>query len=239
MAFLADPHAGDLHIGCTELGAVALVPAILERLSSQYPRVVFHVMTADTATLTDQALHQRTIELAIGAMAGRPSNSEIESETLFLDRQVIMAGRQSKWVHRRNIALPDLLQEPWVLPSPDSIAGRYVAEAFRSTGLEPPNPRVISFSISLCHSLVATRGFLTLQPMLTTGLAKHLPLKRLDVRFPGVPRTIGVMTLKKRTLSPLAKIFIDCARDVARLVARKQSNKTPRKTHVQHTAGPA
>ena len=220
MAFLADPTGGELHIGSTELGAVALVPAILDQLARQYPRAVFHVMTADTATLTERALPQRTIELAIGAMSEFPASGHIESEILFPDRQLIMAGRKSKWVRRRNIALADVLSEPWILPPPDSIAGRYVTETFQANGVEPPLAQVISFSIPLYHSLVATGHFLTLQPVLMARLAGHLPLKRLDVQFSGVPRSIGVMMLRRRTLSPLAQIFINCARDVAKIVRK-------------------
>jgi DNA-binding transcriptional LysR family regulator len=220
MAFLADPHEGELHIGSTELGAVALVPAIIDRLSRQYPRVVFHVITTDTATLTERALPERTIELAIGAMPDVLKNDQIESESLFLDRQVIMGGRRSKWVRRHNVALAELLDEPWILPSPDSIAGRYVAEAFHANGLEPPRARVISFSIPLCHSLVAAGRFLTLQPVLMARLVGHLPLRQLDVQFSGVLRSIGLMTLRRRTLSPLAQVFIDCAREVTKLVGK-------------------
>jgi hypothetical protein len=31
---------------------------------------------------------------------------------------------------------------------------------------------------------------------------------------------MGIMTLKNRTLSPLARLFIDCAREVAKPLAR-------------------
>ena len=131
-----------------------------------------------------------------------------------------MAAPQNKWARRRNITLTALIEEPWILPPPDSIAGRYVTEAFHSNGLEPPSAEVVSFSVPLCHGLLATGRFLTLQPMLMARLAKHLPLKRLDVRFSGVPRSIGVMTLRNRTLSPLARLFINGAREIAQVLAK-------------------
>jgi DNA-binding transcriptional LysR family regulator len=215
IAFLADPSAGDLRIGCTDAGAVALVPAVIDRLSRQYPKVVFHVTIADTASLAEEALPERTIDLAIGATPESDSDTQIKVEPLFMDRQVVMAGPRNKWVRRRNIALRDLLKEPWILPPADSIAGQYNAEAFRSSGLESPSAQVVSFSYPLCHALLATGRFLTLQPMLMARLAKHLPVRVLDVKFPGVRRSIGIMTLSNRTLSPLAQLFIVCARDIA------------------------
>ena len=166
IAFLADPSAGDLRIGCTDAGAVALVPAVIDKLSRQYPKVVFHVTIADTASLAAHALPERSIDLAIGATPESVSDGQIHVERLFTDRQVVMAGPQNKWVRRRNISLGDLLKEPWILPPADSIARRYNAEAFRSSGLETPSAQVVSFSYPLCHALLATGRFLTLQPLL-------------------------------------------------------------------------
>lgn len=220
IAYLADPSAGDLRIGCTEAGAVALVPAVIDKLSREYPKVVFHVTTADTASLAAHALPGRSIELAIGATPEFASDAQIQVEHLFVDRQVVMAGPQNKWVRRHNIALRDLLKEPWILPPADSIAGRYNVESFRSSGLDIPSAQVVSFSYPLSHALLATGRFLTLQPLLMARLAKHLPLRVLDVRFAGVRRSIGIMTLRNRTLSPLAQLFIACARDIAGLLRK-------------------
>ena len=109
IAFLADPSAGELRIGCTEAGAVALVPAVIDQLSRQYPKVIFHVTTADTATLAARALPERSIDIAIGATPESISDAQIEVEDLFIDRQVVMASPRSKWARQHNIRLRDLL----------------------------------------------------------------------------------------------------------------------------------
>ena len=220
LEFLADPSAGELRIGCTEAGAAGFVPAVIDRLSRQYPRIVFDVTTADPATLTARSLPQRDIELAIGAMPGPVAGADIHSEILFEDHHFVMAGPRNRWLRRRNIALADLIDEPWVLPPPDSIMGLNVAEAFRTENLEPPVSRVVTFSIPLCHHLLATGRFLTMHPVVMAHLGRHLPLRVLDVRFFGIPRPIGIMTLRNRTLSPLAQLFMACAREMARPLAK-------------------
>jgi DNA-binding transcriptional LysR family regulator len=219
---LSDQSAGELRVGCTEPGAAGFVPAVIDRLSRQYPRLVFHVVTADPATLIERELRHRTIELAIGATPGVVAGKDIELDALFDERHVVMAGTQNKWVRRRNIALADLMDEPWILPPPESIGGIYVAEAFRASALERPHAQVVSFSMPLYHHLLSTGRFLAMLPVAMARLAKHLPLKPLDVRFSGIPRTIAVMTLKNRTLSPLARLFIECAREMAKPLAKAQ-----------------
>ena len=44
--FLADPTAGELRIGTTEAMTGALLPAVIDRLSRQHPRMLFTVLQA-------------------------------------------------------------------------------------------------------------------------------------------------------------------------------------------------
>jgi DNA-binding transcriptional LysR family regulator len=219
--YLTDPSGGEVRIGCTEAGAAGFVPVVVAQLSQHYPRAVFRIATADPVTLVTQELPQRRVEFAIGAIPDSILHKDIESTVLFEDRHFVMAGERNKWVRRRKIKLADLVNEPWILPPPDSPMGASIADAFRNCGLEPPQSRVMSFSIPLCHHLLATGRFLTMHPIVMARLGNYLPLRRLDVDFVGVARTVRIATLRNRTLSPLARLAIDCARDVARSLAKK------------------
>ena len=223
--YLTDPSTGELRIGCTEAGAAGFVPAVINRLSERYPRVVFRVTTADPVTLVERELRQRKVELAVGALPELSAIEDIDVTPLFDDRHFVMAGERNEWARRRNVRLADLVHEPWILPPPDSLMGAYIAKAFRDHGLEPPLSQVVSFSIPLCHHLLATGRFLTMHPAVMARLGKYLPLKRLDVDFAGIPRPVGITTLRNRTLSPLARLFIDCACEMALPLSRLQQRR--------------
>src|SRR5205809_2328292 len=45
IAFIADPAAGEVRIGCNQLLAASFASAVVDRLSRRYPRVMFHLMT--------------------------------------------------------------------------------------------------------------------------------------------------------------------------------------------------
>lgn len=215
--FLADPGVGQVHIGCTEAGAVSFVPSVITRLSQRYPRVVFSVTTGDAATFIERDLPQRDIDLAIGAWPDTAArNADIHSKVLFKEQYLVMAGARSRWSRRRNIALRDLVDEPWVLPPADTTMGMHIERAFRAQGLEPPRGRVMSFSVPLCHSLLASGVYLTILPTMITRLAQHMNLRPLDVPLPGISRAIVIMTLRSRTLSPVAQLFISTAREMAK-----------------------
>lgn len=65
LQFLTDPTVGELSIGCTEPLADGFVGALVEQFAREYPKVLFNVVTADSATLRDRELAQRNIEVAI------------------------------------------------------------------------------------------------------------------------------------------------------------------------------
>ena len=219
ISFLADATAGELRIGCTEPLAAGFVPEVIATLSKRYPRVAFDVVAADPVTLMERELRQRHIELSISPIPGLNIAGDINLEILLNDRQVIMAGVQNKWVQRRNLQLADLVDEPWLVPPPESIIGRSIAEAFRTSGLELPRARVVTFSIPLCCQMLSRGHFLAMLPVSMARLGGELPLKILRVAIPGIDRPTAIMTLKKRTLSPLAQVFIAEVRALARRLA--------------------
>lgn len=223
LEFLSNANAGELRIGCTEPLAAGFVPAVIDRLSRLYPQVIFHIVSADSEALKNRELRQRNIELAVAPARETDLEDDIEVQTLFDDRHVVVAGPQSKWARRRKITLADLIEEPWILPPPDSPWGPHIAEAFRACGLELPRTRVVSFSLPLHDHLLATGRFVTLLPTSLLHLAKHLQLKMLPVELPTFPRPIGILTLKNRMQSPLVQLFIDRAREVAKPLAKGQS----------------
>ena len=220
LEFLADAGTGELRIGCSESLAAGFISVVVDRLSRRYPRAVFHVVPADPTALIDRELRERNIEAAITWIPQPNSHDDLDIEVLFEDRLILMANSSSKWARRRKIAWDDLLAEPWVLPPPDSALGLYIAEQIRAAGLQPPHARVVSFSIPLHHRMLATGRFVTLLATSILQFTANLPLKALPLQSPVPARPVGVMTLKGRTLSPLALAFIDCAREVARPLAK-------------------
>jgi len=213
--FLADPSIGELRIGCTEPLAAGLLATVIGLILRQHPRVTLHVVTADPARLVERELLERNIDLAIAPTSGLVSDPSVDVEIVFDDRQLVMAAPQNKWFRRRNIVLADIIDEPWILPPADSIIGASIIQVFRRNGLEPPRKHVVTFSIPLCHQLLAAQGFFAMLPVSMARPQATPRLRVLDVGFHGISRPTGVMTLKKRTASPLAKLFISALREVA------------------------
>ncbi|HMJ44434.1 MAG TPA: LysR family transcriptional regulator [Pseudolabrys sp.] len=217
--FLADPTAGEVRIGCTPILAASFVSAVVDRLSRRYPRIVFHLVTGYRETL-HRELSERNLDLLILRSSGPIADEWLDFEFLFDDSYVVAAGAQNRWVRRRRIKLAELANELWVLPPPASVIGSVVMEAFRASGLDYPCAAVVTDSPHMRISLLATGRFVTIFPASALRFpTKRLEIKVLPVALPMARLPNGIVTLKNRTLSPVAQLFIDCAREVAKPLA--------------------
>jgi DNA-binding transcriptional LysR family regulator len=218
--FLADPTAGELRIGTSESIAAGLLSAIVDPLTQQFPGIAIHVTQADTVTLQNRDLRGRTIDLIIGRFLRAGSTEDIEAERLFNERPFVVAGTRNRWLGRRKIDLAELVDEPWCLPPAESLPGTLVAELFRTHGLELPRLTITALSIHLQVALLATGRFLAIFPSnILHFSAKRLSLKVLPIDLMIQPWPVGIMTLKNRTLNPVARLFIERARKITKGLA--------------------
>jgi DNA-binding transcriptional LysR family regulator len=140
-------------------------------------------------------------------------------EVLYDQPLIVVAGVENPWVRRRKIRLSELVNEPWTWPPPGSKYDSLIVEAFRANGLKPPRPTVYTHAINLRVSLAATGTFLAVVAASTVSmLSKYPSIRKLPVDLPAAHQGVGIITLKKRTLSPLAQLFIDCAREIAKAI---------------------
>jgi DNA-binding transcriptional LysR family regulator len=220
LEFLADPAAGELRIGCPETMHAGLLPAIMERLAARHPRVILHAVQAYTVTEEFRELRERTVDLMLGRVS-RPLDDDLEAEVLYEDRLFVVAAAGSTWARRRKVTLADLAGEPWVNAPSDSIVGSYLAEIFAADGLTPPKPSVVSFSMYLRNVLLASGRHVAVLPgSVLRFSAERFGLRALPIRLPATRASVSIITLKGRTLSPVARVFAECAREVARPVAQ-------------------
>lgn len=212
---LSDPSNGELRLGCTEPMSCGFVPAILDRLSHRYPKVIFHVTQADPVTL-QAGLESRHIELAVGRVPHRLPGKDFKVEILFQEPVFIAAAQSNKWTRRRKVKLTELIDEFWTLPPSGAIATSTLAAAFQSAKLPMPRNSVVTYSLQLHYALMATGRYLGAIP----GSMLHFNAKRPDLAVVPVDVPLrsgpaGIVTLKNRTLNPVAQIFIETARELS------------------------
>lgn len=217
---LSDPTAGEVRVGSSVAIASGFIPAVVARLSRRFPRVFVELLAGEPSTIY-RALEERRVDMAILHMHAPIARQHLQAEALYDDDYVVVAGKQSSWAQRRRMELADLTNEPWALPPPDSAVGSIFLQAFVARGLDYPRVAVSTQTMPARAALAATGRFLSIVPGSALKLSPGNPaLKALPIDLPTTRRPTGILTFKNRTPSSAVQRFIDCARDVAKQLAK-------------------
>jgi len=215
--FIKQPDAGDLWIGSSIVTDAALLPAIIDEFSQEYPRAALHVLHEDIAIQQYDNLRNRRAELVFGRLPTPMTEPDLEAETLFDESLVVVAGSESIWAKRRNLTLADLIDEPWVLAERGSLARSLHEEAFRRSGVNVPSATVLTVSLHLHLRLLETGRWLGLIPASVMRFgAQRMHVKVLPTKILSPPAPVGFIRVKYRTLTPLAERFVEYSRKIAK-----------------------
>jgi DNA-binding transcriptional LysR family regulator len=166
-------------------------------------------------------VRERKCELIIARQL--TPDPDLKVEPLFCEQLLVVAGPRSKWASRRKIALAQLVDETWIQARHEVVPGAPTFEAFRRCGLDVPGVRVFSNSLNLRYSLLAKGRFLTMIPASVLRFSPGRKLvKVLPVQVPRWHLPYGIVTLRDRTLSPMAELFIGCLRELAGPLAKSR-----------------
>lgn len=213
--FLNDPTTGQLTIGCPESIAATFLPQIVERFSQKHPHVVLDLQDVAPA-IKSSGLRERRQDLIIARW--HPVDApvdDLDMEPLFDDPFVVTAGPNTHLARRRKVELAELVHETWILPPPGSWNYEWIAREFRTRELGEPKVGITTFMGQLNAHFVRNGTFITVHPR---SWALHNGLVVVPVNVPLVPIPVSIVTLKNRTLSPVAERFAKCAREAASLL---------------------
>jgi DNA-binding transcriptional LysR family regulator len=163
--FLQNPGSGEVAVGA-DMSYIAggFMSAILQDIAKLHPHLAVHVVETTTAASAPEfrELRDRQVDLMLGRMTSPIVSDDLQVEKLFDESIVIAASAQSPWAARRKIELAELADAPWILAPVNNLARALLEAAFRAKGLEPPLPRVTTYSMQLRMQLLTTGRYLTL-----------------------------------------------------------------------------
>jgi len=221
--FLSDPAVGEVRIGCPETVA-ALLPPVIQGLSRRYPGIIVQVSDVVAPTLDLPQVRDRTLDLALVRVAGAPTRhrfgDDLNVEVVFDDETLVVAGQGSRWARRRKIDIAELAGESWILPPPETLNSMVVIDAFTARGLAPPKIKLVTFSVQLRVNLLADGPYLSVMPRSMMRLyGDRLSVAVLPVKLAAHEWPVAMVTLKRRTLNPAVKVFIEQLRASAKAFA--------------------
>jgi DNA-binding transcriptional LysR family regulator len=214
--YLADPTMGQVRLATHDVIAAGFLPAVIKSIHRRHPHLTIHAKLSVVADTLYAELRDRNVDLILGRNL-TPVDEDLKADVLFDETTVIVAGRRSQWARRRKIELAELVHARWVFPAVGSVAERIMAELFRAAGLDMPHQGVVCAPMPVVPGLVANGPYIANLPgSLVHFGSEHLQLKVLPIKVPVPHSPVAIVTLKRRTLNPVAQLFIEHARVVAK-----------------------
>ena len=98
--------------------------------------------------------------------------------------------------------------------------GSLILEIFHDHEMQAPRPSIVTLSGHLTATLIGTGQFVGLLPRSVAQFsASRAGLRILTMDLPAPRVSTAIITVKNRTLSPLADLFINCARETKTAIA--------------------
>jgi DNA-binding transcriptional LysR family regulator len=215
---VAVPDTGDIWIGSADTWLVGFVPAVIQRLTHRHPTIAIHALEANASDFDFQKLRERRLDLMIGRIERSRLDDDLEVEVLYEEPIHVVVGERNPLADRREITLADLTNERWMMSEPTNIVASLVSGAFSAKGLEFPRATVFTTSMWVYLPLLISTNYVTvLAQSVLTYASERWPLKTLPIDL-GIRSTVGLYTLRNRTLSSIVQLFVEEARSEAKFL---------------------
>lgn len=221
--FMSSASVGEVRVGCPESILATLLPRVIKQLAARHPGISVHVAQINPVTLDTRELRERNVDLMISRVALGFAEEDVEVDVLLEEPVVVVAGAQSHWARRRKIQLAELVGATWIHYLPGQAPRVLVDRAFSALGLSPPRAAVATVSFYLRDMLLMSGDYVTVIPASMVGVfnAKNQTVKVLPIDLDIQTRPIAIFTLKDRTLSPAAELFVKFVRTTAKSIFSK------------------
>ena len=134
---------------------------------------------------------------------------------------MLVTAEHTDLIRGRKVRLGELVDKPWCLPQLESHPWTLITDAFRSAGLSLPRQIVTTRSVQVLNSLIATGRYVSFLPgNIVHYCAENLSLKTWPIGISIKPYPVGILALKNSDHNPAARLFVDCAREIAKPFAK-------------------
>jgi DNA-binding transcriptional LysR family regulator len=207
---------GTLRIGAVGSVAIMVLPAVLERMLEQWPKL--HVqITEAVEDVLEVMLTNNAIDVVIsGEIAESPDILQV-GEQKFTDRYGVISSATHPFQQRAQISLLDIVSVPWVMPPLEAEPRRQFNALISRLGVAAPRVAVETRSPSVIKAMVARTNYLGWlpEPLFASEQAAGL-VKRLHVEEMESHRRFFVYRRRRTFMPPPVQKFLETLAEIQR-----------------------
>jgi len=196
---------GTINVGAGPVWAVRILPPIIAAFRRQQPKVKVKLRIGVIDTLVP-ALLGGELDLVCASL-DFPAHPEFVKEQLVDLKHVLVARAEHPLAGRKDIAVKELLDFPWLTLINDYVGTSRVGSFFAANELQPPRIAVETTSISAALNLVREDDLILSIPTLMLPHAELFGLCKLAVRGTLWDAPAGIAYRATRSPSPALSAF--------------------------------
>ena len=173
---------GSVSVGVVSSVAPTLLPGTIALFKRSTPQANVSVSEGHFVELLPQP-EAGALDLLIARIWQPKELDGIDQMTLFSEPVVVVAGHDHPLAQEVAVAWADVVNYPWILPHPNSVARRAVDALFATNGLAPPTNTIASLSQALNLEILRAMPALGLLPQrLAQAQARRGAIATLPLR---------------------------------------------------------
>ncbi len=200
--------AGHVRVGAGPAWHRAVLPEAIAAFRAERPLVRIQLLGGLDESLKAQ-LRAGVLDFVLAALPDAPQfDPDLVRKALLTDEYRVVAARHHPLRRRNKIALADLIEFPWILPSAATYLAERLRVLFRAQGLPPPDAVIETDITGLKLALMRDGPYLSFQ---ATGHLENLEawhIQPLEVPSATWRRQAGVIMRRGTSPSPAAAALI-------------------------------
>jgi len=207
-------ECGKVCVGVMQTSSSYLIPSAIEHLLSFNPSICVKIIEGINYEILPRLISDE-LDFIIGRLTDVSVHSMLYQEILFNEKAVVVARRNHPLASEENINIEEFVSQSWILPPPETSLRKHFDEVFNRKNITPPSPAVetASFFNTLC--LLKRKNILGILPASVMFNDEHnSQLMCLPTFQPLEMESIGMLRLKKTSLSPASIAFVNSLRHV-------------------------
>jgi DNA-binding transcriptional LysR family regulator len=209
-------YSGKVTVGTLLAASASILPDAIALLKKERPGVAISVVV-NTYDILMPSLLVGDLDMVLGRMPEQGRSRALVYEEFYAEPICLVVRRGHPLLRKRRLALKELVNEPWLLPLPETTLRRQIERAFLDANA--PLPRNVIESISILTNRVLLRksdciGVMPYHVALDDVQQELLSI--LPVKLKSIESPVGAILRAPGLLPPAASALLECLRIAAR-----------------------